>query len=61
MGDSNCEYLSIFTAVFAPENIVVAGINELKSSFCTLLSPRLVIYEHNDSPQCQRLLVDIYP
>ena len=33
----------------------------VKSSFCAFLPTRLSTYKHNGSPQCQRLLVDIYP
>ena len=45
-----------------PENIVIiAGINELKSSFCVILSRYFSIFLNNFmySPQCRRL-DDIY-
>ena len=54
-------HLRATCAGFALENIViVAGINELKSSSCTIFSLCFSIYENNYASQCRWLVLDVY-
>ena len=47
-------HLRAIRAEFAPENVVIfAGINELNSSFCAIVSHSFSIYLNNYSPQCR--------